>query len=44
MTLAWDSLGAGPPVLLVHSMACDRRMWDPQTPPAGRRRLPGDPL
>jgi len=30
MTLAWDSLGAGHPVLLVHSTVCDRRMWQPQ--------------
>lgn len=32
MTLAWDSSGAGPPVLLVHSTVCDRRMWDRQMP------------
>jgi 3-oxoadipate enol-lactonase len=32
VTLAYDETGAGPPVLLLHSTACDRRMWDPQVP------------
>jgi pimeloyl-ACP methyl ester carboxylesterase len=32
MTLAHDSTGSGPPVLLLHSSVCDRRMWDPQWP------------
>jgi 3-oxoadipate enol-lactonase len=30
MTLAHDVAGSGPDVLLLHSMVCDRRMWDPQ--------------
>jgi 3-oxoadipate enol-lactonase len=32
MTLAHDVTGSGPAVLLLHAMACDRRMWDPQVP------------
>ena len=32
MTLAYDETGDGPPVLLLHSTVCDRRMWDPQVP------------
>jgi 3-oxoadipate enol-lactonase len=32
MTLAYDVTGSGPAVLLLHSMVCDRRMWDPQVP------------
>ncbi|MEH1127694.1 alpha/beta fold hydrolase [Micromonospora sp. CPCC 206061] len=32
MTLAHDAAGSGPPVLLLHSTVCDRRMWDPQLP------------
>lgn len=32
MTLAHDEAGAGPAVLLLHSTAADRRMWDPQVP------------
>lgn len=32
MTLAHDEGGIGPAVLLLHAMACDRRMWDPQLP------------
>ena len=32
MTLSHDVAGAGPAVLLLHSTACDRRMWDPQLP------------
>lgn len=32
MTLAHDVTGDGPDVLLVHSTATDRRMWDPQVP------------
>ncbi|RZU77743.1 pimeloyl-ACP methyl ester carboxylesterase [Micromonospora kangleipakensis] len=32
MTLAHDVAGSGPTVLLLHSTACDRRMWDPQVP------------
>jgi 3-oxoadipate enol-lactonase len=32
MTLAYDSAGSGPTVLLLHSTVCDRRMWDPQIP------------
>ncbi|GAA2534402.1 alpha/beta fold hydrolase [Winogradskya humida] len=30
--LAHDVTGDGSPVLLLHSTACDRRMWDPQIP------------
>lgn len=33
MTLAFDAAGAGRPVLLLHSTAADRRMWDPLVPP-----------
>ncbi|WP_406041625.1 alpha/beta hydrolase [Micromonospora sp. NBC_00898] len=32
MTLAHDVAGHGPTVALLHSTACDRRMWDPQLP------------
>jgi pimeloyl-ACP methyl ester carboxylesterase len=32
MTLSHDVAGSGPTVLLLHSTACDRRMWDPQMP------------
>jgi 3-oxoadipate enol-lactonase len=32
MTLAHDVTGSGPAVLLLHSMVCDRRMWEPQVP------------
>lgn len=28
--LAHDVTGTGPPVVLLHSTVCDRRMWDPQ--------------
>ena len=40
MTLSHDVAGDGPTVLLLHSTACDRRMWDPQVAPlaeAGHR-------
>jgi pimeloyl-ACP methyl ester carboxylesterase len=30
MTLSHDVAGNGPAVILLHSMVCDRRMWDPQ--------------
>ena len=30
MTLAHDDIGTGPALVLLHSTACDRRMWDPQ--------------
>lgn len=30
MTLAHDVTGSGPAVLLLHSLVCDRRMWEPQ--------------
>jgi pimeloyl-ACP methyl ester carboxylesterase len=30
MTLSYDEAGEGPPVLLLHSSVCDRRMWDAQ--------------
>lgn len=29
-TLAYDDLGSGPAVLLLHAGVCDRRMWSPQ--------------
>ncbi|HEX5596935.1 MAG TPA: alpha/beta hydrolase [Micromonosporaceae bacterium] len=32
MTLAHDVTGSGPPVVLLHSTVCDRRMWDAQVP------------
>jgi 3-oxoadipate enol-lactonase len=32
MKLAYDVEGSGPAVLLLHSTACDRRMWDAQAP------------
>jgi pimeloyl-ACP methyl ester carboxylesterase len=32
MTLSHDVAGSGPAVVLLHSMVCDRRMWDPQVP------------
>src|SRR3954468_10404947 len=32
MTLAYDTTGDGPTVLLLHSTVCHRRMWDPQVP------------
>src|SRR5215217_983512 len=32
MTLSYDEAGSGPTVVLLHSMVCDRRMWDPQVP------------
>jgi pimeloyl-ACP methyl ester carboxylesterase len=32
MTLSHDVAGEGPVVVLLHSTACDRRMWDPQLP------------
>jgi 3-oxoadipate enol-lactonase len=32
MLLAHDDDGSGPPVLLLHSGVCDRRMWDPIAP------------
>jgi 3-oxoadipate enol-lactonase len=33
MTLAYDTTGSGPAVLLLHSSVCDRRMWEPQWQP-----------
>jgi pimeloyl-ACP methyl ester carboxylesterase len=45
MTLAHDLAGSGPTVVLVHSTACDRRMWDPQMPAlvgAGYRAVRAD--
>ncbi|WP_436521736.1 alpha/beta fold hydrolase [Actinoplanes sp. HUAS TT8] len=32
MTIAHDVTGHGPDVLMIHSTATDRRMWDPQIP------------
>jgi pimeloyl-ACP methyl ester carboxylesterase len=32
MTLSHEVTGSGPTVVLLHSTACDRRMWDPQMP------------
>jgi pimeloyl-ACP methyl ester carboxylesterase len=45
VTIAHDVAGDGPPVVLLHSGACDRRMWDPQWPvlaEAGYRVVRGD--
>ena len=45
MILAHDEAGHGPAVVLLHSTACDRRMWDPQMPvlaSAGVRAVRGD--
>jgi pimeloyl-ACP methyl ester carboxylesterase len=45
MTLAHDVTGSGPTVVLLHSTACDRRMWDPQLPAlaaAGYRTVRAD--
>ena len=28
--MSHDALGSGPPILLLHSGVCDRRMWRPQ--------------
>src|SRR5687768_11045748 len=33
MTLAYDEIGSGPAVVLLHSTAADRRMWEPQLQP-----------
>jgi len=30
MLMSYDALGSGPPILLLHSGVCDRRMWRPQ--------------
>lgn len=30
MTLSYEVAGDGPAVVLLHSMVCDRRMWEPQ--------------
>ena len=30
--LAWDAVGGGPPVILVHGFSLDRRMWDDVVP------------
>jgi pimeloyl-ACP methyl ester carboxylesterase len=32
MSLAHEVTGTGPPVLLLHALVGDRRMWDPQVP------------
>ena len=29
MQLAFDSRGAGPPLILLHALGADRRVWDP---------------
>jgi len=46
MTLSYDEAGGGPAtVVLLHSTACDRRMWDPQLPvlvDAGHRVVRAD--
>jgi 3-oxoadipate enol-lactonase len=33
MTLAYDTAGSGPTVVLLHSSVCNRGMWDPQWQP-----------
>jgi 3-oxoadipate enol-lactonase len=35
-SLAWQVVGYGPPVVLVHGFALDRRMWDDVTPALAR--------
>lgn len=35
-SLAWQIVGAGPPVVLVHGFALDHRMWDDITPALAR--------
>jgi 3-oxoadipate enol-lactonase len=35
-SLAWQVVGSGPPVLLVHGFALDRRMWDDVIPGLAR--------
>jgi 3-oxoadipate enol-lactonase len=45
VTIAHDVAGDGPPLVLLHAGACDRRMWDPQWPAlaaAGYRVVRGD--
>jgi 3-oxoadipate enol-lactonase len=45
VTIAHDVAGDGPPLVLLHSAVCDRRMWDPQWPvlvEAGYRVIRGD--
>ena len=45
MTIAHDVAGNGPPLLLLHSAVCDRRIWDPQWPvlaEAGYKVVRGD--
>lgn len=37
MLLAHEVTGSGPPVLLLHSGVCDRRMWDPLLPQLAHR-------
>jgi 3-oxoadipate enol-lactonase len=37
LLLSHDVAGNGPPVLLLHSGVCDRRMWDPQWDALSRR-------
>ncbi len=37
--LSYTSRGEGPPVLFVHGLTFDRRLWEPQSPLAARRRL-----
>jgi pimeloyl-ACP methyl ester carboxylesterase len=37
MLLAYDVIGSGPPVLLLHSGVADRRMWDPVAPQLSHR-------
>src|ERR1700722_7466455 len=29
MTIAYDRIGAGPPLVLLHPLGADRRVWDP---------------
>jgi 3-oxoadipate enol-lactonase len=35
--LAYDLVGEGPPLVLVHAGVADRRMWDPQVAPLSER-------
>jgi pimeloyl-ACP methyl ester carboxylesterase len=37
-TLAYDRRGTGPPLVLIHPLGCDRRVWDPVLDPLSAAR------